>query len=39
MCCEQSTGLSKGRESYGDGASIVVRRVNDEQKCPEMDED
>jgi len=25
MCCEQSTGLPKGRESYGDGASIVVR--------------
>src|SRR5262249_55320723 len=24
MCCEQSTGLPKGRESYGDGASIVV---------------
>src|SRR6266571_288414 len=24
MCCEQSTGLPKGREPYGDGASIVV---------------
>jgi hypothetical protein len=24
MCCELSTGLPKGRESYGDGASIVV---------------
>src|ERR687885_993777 len=24
MCCEPSTGLPKGRESYGDGASIVV---------------
>src|SRR5215475_4162243 len=24
MCCEQSTGLPKGRESYGNGASIVV---------------
>ena len=24
MCCEQSTGLPKGRESYGDGASIGV---------------
>src|SRR5437867_4140044 len=26
MCCEQSTGLPKGRESYGDGASIGVSR-------------
>src|ERR687885_2101302 len=25
MCCEPSTGLPKGREPYGDGASIVVR--------------
>src|SRR4030095_12728412 len=25
MCCEQSTGLPKGREPYGDGASIGVR--------------
>ena len=25
MCCEQSTGLPKERELYGDGASIVVR--------------
>src|SRR5919198_4045985 len=24
MCCEQSTGLPKGREPYGDGASIGV---------------
>src|SRR5262249_3470986 len=24
MCCEQSTGLPKGRESYGNGASIGV---------------
>ena len=24
MCGEQSTGLPKGREPYGDGASIVV---------------
>src|SRR5215510_3814543 len=24
MCCEQSTGLPKGREPYDDGASIVV---------------
>src|SRR5215510_14474661 len=24
MCCEQSTGLPKERELYGDGASIVV---------------
>ena len=24
MCCQQSTGLPKGREPYGDGASIVV---------------
>jgi hypothetical protein len=24
MCCEPSTGLPKGREPYGDGASIVV---------------
>src|SRR6516164_9857479 len=26
MCCQQSTGLPKGREPYGDGASIVVSR-------------
>src|SRR5215510_2147391 len=24
MCCQQSTGSPKGREPYGDGASIVV---------------
>jgi hypothetical protein len=24
MCCERSTGLPQGRESYGDGASIGV---------------
>jgi len=36
---ERNMGSPTGREAHGDGVLAVVRRVNGEQKCPEMDED